>query len=184
MRTTSEIKYITGDEVYYKRDDYAKWRGPGKVIGQLGQQYFVKHGAFYVRVHPCRLQLVGDGNPVAPSSTTSSSSTPVSSLQNPTSGVPPPESDKSDDDENESPAITQSRNQNQQETSQTSSGTHASNPHNENGTELAHSSDIPRSSTSSIEPNHSRNTRQLQQISLMSTEEPKLDTGTVTTNPG
>ena len=30
VRTSSETKYITGDEVYYKRDDSAKWCGPEK----------------------------------------------------------------------------------------------------------------------------------------------------------
>ena len=31
---------------------------PAIVTGQINQQVFVKHGCFYVRVHPCRLQLV------------------------------------------------------------------------------------------------------------------------------
>ena len=58
VRTTGETKYITGDLVLFKRDDDSKWHGPGIAIGQTGQQVFVKHGSFYVRVHPCRLQLV------------------------------------------------------------------------------------------------------------------------------
>jgi len=57
VRTSSEIKYVTGDIVYYKRDNTKQWRGPGVVIGQVGQQVFVKHGSFYIRVHPCRIQL-------------------------------------------------------------------------------------------------------------------------------
>ena len=52
-----DVKYITGDSVYYKRKDDAKWKGPGTVIGQDGQQVLVKHGSVYVRVHPCRLVL-------------------------------------------------------------------------------------------------------------------------------
>ena len=34
-----------------------KWKGPGKVLGQDGQQVLVKYGSHYVRVHPCRLAL-------------------------------------------------------------------------------------------------------------------------------
>ena len=58
IRTTQEIKYITGDSVLYKRNDSNEWHGPGTVIGQISQQVFVKHGSFHIRVHSCRLQLV------------------------------------------------------------------------------------------------------------------------------
>ena len=58
VRSSGEVKYVTGDDVYYKRDESQEWHGPGKVIGQVGQQVFVKHGSFYIRVHPCRLQFV------------------------------------------------------------------------------------------------------------------------------
>ena len=58
IRTSVEVKYVTGDNVFYKREDKNEWRGPGVVIGQVNQQVFVKHGTFYIRVHPCRLQLV------------------------------------------------------------------------------------------------------------------------------
>ena len=39
------------------RLDSVQWHGPGFVIGQVDQQVFIKHGSFYVRVHPCRIQL-------------------------------------------------------------------------------------------------------------------------------
>ena len=52
-----DVKYVTGDGVYYKRSSDSKWKGPGTVIGQDGQQVLVKHGSVYVRVHPCRLML-------------------------------------------------------------------------------------------------------------------------------
>ena len=58
VRGSGDIKYLTGDEVLYKRNDSVQWHGPATVIGQVDQQVFVKHGSFYVRVHPCRLQLV------------------------------------------------------------------------------------------------------------------------------
>ena len=57
VRTSGDIKYFTGDIVYYKRLDRKKWRGPATVLGQDGQQILVKHGSTYVRVHPCRLRL-------------------------------------------------------------------------------------------------------------------------------
>ena len=57
IRSSGEIKYVTGDVVLYKRDSSTEWHGPGTVIGQMDQQVFVKHGSFYIRVHPCRLQL-------------------------------------------------------------------------------------------------------------------------------
>ena len=58
-RIYSDVKYINGDTVYYKRPDERRWRGPGKVIGQDGQFVLVRHGGGWVRVHPCRLQLTG-----------------------------------------------------------------------------------------------------------------------------
>ena len=33
-------------------------KGPGNVLGQDGQQVLIKHGSYYVRVHPCRIKLV------------------------------------------------------------------------------------------------------------------------------
>ena len=56
-RNFNDVRYVTGDSVFYKRKDSKEWKGPGKVIGQDGQQVLVKHGSTYVRVHPCRLTL-------------------------------------------------------------------------------------------------------------------------------
>ena len=61
MTSSSQTKYFTGDSVYYKRADSRKWKGPGKVIGQDGQQVLIKHGGTYVRVHPCRIILEKSG---------------------------------------------------------------------------------------------------------------------------
>ena len=43
--------YSTGQEVYYKRKDQPRWRGPGKVIGQDGPVVFIRHGDQYVLRH-------------------------------------------------------------------------------------------------------------------------------------
>ena len=42
---------------YFQRVDLRKRKGPGKVIGQDGQQVLIKHGGMYVRVHPCGVLL-------------------------------------------------------------------------------------------------------------------------------
>lgn len=54
-QTRNYDNYITGDIVYYKRDDSNEWKGPGVVIGQDGVVVFVRHGGSYIRVHKCRL---------------------------------------------------------------------------------------------------------------------------------
>ena len=46
-----------GQEVYYKRNNDIKWKGPGKVVGQDGPVVFIRHGGHYVKVHCSRIQL-------------------------------------------------------------------------------------------------------------------------------
>ena len=55
IRTSGNIKYITGDSVYFKCVG-EQWRGPGKVLEQDGQ-VLVKYESSYARVNPCRLTL-------------------------------------------------------------------------------------------------------------------------------
>ena len=57
-RSYSDIVYHNGDNVYYKRGNNNEWHGPAKILGRDGSQYLLKHGGSYVRVHPCKLQLV------------------------------------------------------------------------------------------------------------------------------
>ena len=59
IRTSGDIKYLSCDSVFFnfKRANDSHWRGPGKVLGQDGQQVLAKHGSRYVRVHPCRITL-------------------------------------------------------------------------------------------------------------------------------
>ena len=55
IRPSGDLKSVCGKTVCYKSNDNSKWKGPGAVLGQEGQQSLVKHGGVYVRVHPCRL---------------------------------------------------------------------------------------------------------------------------------
>ena len=57
-RTYSNVKYITGDKVYFKRSDENRWHGPATVIGQEGQYVLLRNQSSWIRVHPCRLQLI------------------------------------------------------------------------------------------------------------------------------
>ena len=56
-RTYSDQVVVNGDKVYYKRNDAKKWKGPAYVLGRDGQQILLKHGGYYIRVHPCRVRL-------------------------------------------------------------------------------------------------------------------------------
>ena len=56
VRSSRVENLSSGDRVFYKRNESAKWQGPGVVIGQDGKQVLVRHGGIYVRVHTCRLQ--------------------------------------------------------------------------------------------------------------------------------
>ena len=55
VRTFSDVKYETGDRVYYKRKNVKGWKGPAVVLGQDGKFVLVRHGGAYYRVHPCQL---------------------------------------------------------------------------------------------------------------------------------
>jgi hypothetical protein len=56
-KTRNTTHFLNGDSVYYKRNDNNEWHGPAKVLGKDAQQYLLKHGGVYIRVHPCRMQL-------------------------------------------------------------------------------------------------------------------------------
>ena len=57
-RTATVMSFEAGDKVFYKRNNSARWKGPGKVIGVDHKQIFVKHGGEYFRVSPIDIQLV------------------------------------------------------------------------------------------------------------------------------
>ena len=59
-QTRSLSNFLNGDYVYYKRNDSSEWHGPARVLGKDSQQYLLKHGGVYIRVHPCRMQLASE----------------------------------------------------------------------------------------------------------------------------
>ena len=48
--------YNIRDEVYYKRDNSPKRKGPAKVLGQDGPVVFLRHGIRHIKAHVCRVQ--------------------------------------------------------------------------------------------------------------------------------
>ena len=57
LRSYKDAVFVTGDSVYYKRNDSKRWKEHGKVIGVDGQQILVKHGNTYIRCHPPHVTL-------------------------------------------------------------------------------------------------------------------------------
>lgn len=58
IRPTTDIKYPTGDSLYYKQVNSNEWYGPATVLAQDGQQVLVENRSTHVHVHPCYLQLI------------------------------------------------------------------------------------------------------------------------------
>jgi len=51
-------RFFSGDVIYYKKNGYKGWFGPGKVLGQDGAQVLVKSGArTLIKLHPCKMIL-------------------------------------------------------------------------------------------------------------------------------
>ena len=42
--------------MYYNKKDLSYWKGPGTVIEY--DNVFVRHGGTYIRISPCKLQLI------------------------------------------------------------------------------------------------------------------------------
>ena len=59
-RTYSNMRYLNGEEVFYKRDNQKKWKGPGRVIGQDGSKVLIKVPTGLITVHSCRVILTSD----------------------------------------------------------------------------------------------------------------------------
>ena len=65
-RTHNNIKYLPGEEVFFKREDERRWKGPGRVIGQDGSKVLIKTPYSLISVHSSRVILTskseGDRN--------------------------------------------------------------------------------------------------------------------------
>ena len=46
---------MTGDTVYYRRQNCNGWHGPGKVLGKEGQFVLIRHDGAFNIMHPCHL---------------------------------------------------------------------------------------------------------------------------------
>ena len=56
-RTHSNMRYLAGDDVFYKREDERRWRGPGRVVGQDGSKILIKIPTGLISVHSCDVIL-------------------------------------------------------------------------------------------------------------------------------
>ena len=61
-RTHSNVTYINGDNVFYKREGESRWRGPGRVIGQDGSKILIKIPTGLVSVHSSCVNLTSDNS--------------------------------------------------------------------------------------------------------------------------
>ena len=56
-RTHTGMIFRSGQSIYYKRENFNTWEGPGRVIGVDGQTVLVKHGGQIIRVHSSMAKL-------------------------------------------------------------------------------------------------------------------------------
>ena len=56
-RTHNDIRYLPGDEVFFKRENEKRWRGPSRVIGQDGSKVLIKTPVSLISVHSSRVCL-------------------------------------------------------------------------------------------------------------------------------
>ena len=56
-RTHNNIRYLPGEEVFFKRENESRWKGPGRVIGQDGSKVLVKTPNSLISVHSSRVIL-------------------------------------------------------------------------------------------------------------------------------
>ena len=56
-RTHNDIRYFPGDEVFFKRENEKRWKGPARVIGQDGSKILIKTPISLISVHSSRVCL-------------------------------------------------------------------------------------------------------------------------------
>ena len=60
VRTHANIRYLSGEDVFYKREDETKWLGPARVIGQDGSKILLKIPTGPITVHSSCVRLTSD----------------------------------------------------------------------------------------------------------------------------
>ena len=83
--TYNNTRFLNGAIVYYNRNSSKRWKGPGKVLSQDGQEIIIKHGSIYVRCHPCHIALSPNAENSWNISQTSNATTDSTSNKNKTS---------------------------------------------------------------------------------------------------
>ena len=58
VRTYADQHYETGQKVFYRREGFKSWKGPGTVIGVDNKTIVIRHGSAIYRCHPCHLMRV------------------------------------------------------------------------------------------------------------------------------
>ena len=55
VRNYSDLKYESGDKVFYRRKNFKGWKGPATVIGVDGKIVFLRHGGSSFKAHSCSI---------------------------------------------------------------------------------------------------------------------------------
>ena len=55
LRTSNDLVVENGDSVFYRRENFKGWKGPGTVIGRDGKLVVVRHGGLIYRVPVCHI---------------------------------------------------------------------------------------------------------------------------------
>ena len=76
VRSYADVKYESGDKVFYKRKGMKGWRGPANVLGYDGTVVLVRHGTAYYRCHPCHLLKVSQAKKITQKSRKDINDTP------------------------------------------------------------------------------------------------------------
>ena len=80
VRTYADTVYVAGMKVYYRRNGYKGWKGPGVVLGSEGKFVLIRHGGAFYRIHPCHLMPVKSQSGTSTQGATMENSTNSQSL--------------------------------------------------------------------------------------------------------
>ena len=64
LRTSNDTIVNSGDSVFYRRENFKGWKGPGTVIGRDRKLVVVRHGGMVYRVPVCHIMPVISANQV------------------------------------------------------------------------------------------------------------------------